>query len=492
MTLLSHPRRQLLVDAVSVRTGMVLTGSRAVDVLNAAARLGNARGCGSPDDCVALAGDASFISAVVDDIIIPETYFFRQHQQLDYVLSEVVGRLEPRARLRLWSLGCASGEEVWSLAMMLASAGVLERCELVASDLSAALLQKARAGRYGPWSLRGDGAHRAVPWLRNDGADLVVDDRLRAAVRFEVLNLAHDPLPDVARGLTGFDVIFCRNVLLYLDKDVVARVGAGLFQSLVPGGHVFTAAADPSLKASAAFQVMPALGVAYRRPVRAADSDSDGDSEHVKHVVGGSSSMPAARALVRRARPQPPASARGRRHTAPVKGVGDELVDGAVDAVVGDGGGAVAGAVAGAGVGAVAGDGGGAGLRAARAAADDNDLVRALALVDALLIDDPLSLAARHLRCVVLLAQNDLDGALAEARRLLFLAPALVVGQLLLGRIFIARGAHPAGRRAALSARRELEKLGPAEAIALGDGQTTDEALRECDRLLATTEGRAE
>jgi chemotaxis protein methyltransferase CheR len=146
-----------------------------------------------------------------------------------------------------------------------------ERCHLLATDLSRANLAKARHGRYGAWSLRGEGAEAARPYLLRQGNRYAVAERVRRLVAFDSHNLVRDAYPAPATGLWGMDLILCRNVLIYFDRETVRTVARRLYDTLADGGWLITASTDPPLAEDAPFQtVVSDQGVFYRsgpRPV---------------------------------------------------------------------------------------------------------------------------------------------------------------------------------------------------------------------------------
>lgn len=167
----------------------------------------------------------------IDLLTTNETYFFREPQHFD-LLREVAPRVAP---LRVWSAASSTGEEAYSAAMVLADAVGLDRFEVVGTDISARVLERARSGHYAMerarqvppetlrrWCLKGQGAQAGT---------LLVDRALRARVRFLHANL-NETLP----ALGAFDVIFLRNVMIYFDADTKRRVVERVVSLLKPGG----------------------------------------------------------------------------------------------------------------------------------------------------------------------------------------------------------------------------------------------------------------
>lgn len=163
----------------------------------------------------------------VDAVCVGETYFFRHAEQLD-AMKELVSARSLRRPLRVWSAGCSTGEEAYSVARCLlevSPGGV----EVLGTDVAPAHVRAARRGIYGAWSLRG--AHpRIGPWLESLGDRYRVTDAARASVRFEVHNVLEPP-----PGHT-FDVVLCRNVLVYFTAEAAARACAHLAAAVSPRG----------------------------------------------------------------------------------------------------------------------------------------------------------------------------------------------------------------------------------------------------------------
>lgn len=150
---------------------------------------------------------------------------------------------------RVWSAACSTGEEVWSIVAALRTAGFsAEECEVLGTDINPDVVERARAGEYRRWSMRGVAAGSTEAWLDVRGDVIRVKDDLRAYARFAPRNLMTVPYPD------DWDVIFCRNVLIYLRPDAVQQVFQASFDALRPGGALFVAATDPVPGAEIGFE----------------------------------------------------------------------------------------------------------------------------------------------------------------------------------------------------------------------------------------------
>ncbi len=196
------------------------------------------RSAAGPDD----------IQALARQLTVGETYFLRNAAQFR-ALAEVAlpERLEVRSghrQLRLLSAGCSSGEEVYSLAMI-----VRERLvdpgwnvSILGVDVNASVLERAALARYSAWSLRETPEDVRRRWFQAVGREYVVDPAIRSAVRFEQRNLA-----DEERDLwipEAYDIIFCRNVLMYFTPERAREVVGRLARALAAGGYLFLGHAE--------------------------------------------------------------------------------------------------------------------------------------------------------------------------------------------------------------------------------------------------------
>lgn len=171
---------------------------------------------------------------LVETLLVHETYFFRELPALEVAIDHVVAPVVRRGgRARVWSAACATGEEAVSLAVLLAERQLLDRCEIIASDVSAAVLEHARRGRYRNRSLRSDGHHLAARWLERDGEELVVPRSLLDAIVLRRVNLC-DPAQVAAQGT--FDLIVCRHVIIYFAEPTIVAVVASLADRLARDG----------------------------------------------------------------------------------------------------------------------------------------------------------------------------------------------------------------------------------------------------------------
>ncbi len=206
-------------------------------------------------------GPGVALDALLEDLVVHESYFDRDIEQLRLVDELVLARLARTTDpIKVWSAGCASGEEPYTLAFMLAARGLLQRATITATDLSRPALVRARAGRYRAWAVRTGANSPAMRFLVPCATEWCVPESIKEAVDFELLNLVEDPFP------AAQDLITCRNVLIYLDQAAVAVVAQKFANALAPHGWLFVAPSDPRLDPYAPLAAtVTDRGVYYRR-----------------------------------------------------------------------------------------------------------------------------------------------------------------------------------------------------------------------------------
>lgn len=180
-----------------------------------------------------------------------ESYFFRDQGQFD-LLREIIlpGLIEKNSdtrTLRLWSAGCSTGEEPYSLAMLVDQLLPLRndwRVHILGTDLSDAALDKARRGVYGSWSFRMMNADMVERYFQARPNAWELQSRIRQMVTFRHGNLLQDEFPNPAGGTNDLDLILCRNVFIYFKRDAVARVVEKMARCLRDGGYLVTGHAE--------------------------------------------------------------------------------------------------------------------------------------------------------------------------------------------------------------------------------------------------------
>ncbi len=182
------------------------------------------------------------LKQVVDKMTTNETLWFRDRYPFDYLKNTIIPELRRTTnRIRIWCAACSTGQEPYSITMQLEEISALIQTEIVATDLSERVLDKARQGIYQKIELnRGMPADKLRRYFQDlNETDWQVNERLRSKVRFQPLNLLSTPY-----GFGKFDVIFCRNVLIYFSNENKTKVINGLIDSLKPGGYLFLGASE--------------------------------------------------------------------------------------------------------------------------------------------------------------------------------------------------------------------------------------------------------
>ena len=172
----------------------------------------------------------------LDRLTISETYFFRDMGQIELLRHQILPRLTDQAQgrpLRIWSAGCSTGEELYTLAMLADSAGV--KAELMGTDINPEVLSQARRGVYRERSLRNLPGEFRDQYLLTKADGFEVVSRLRERTRFMPHNLS-----DKIHTLGFFDLIVCRNVLIYFTRESLASILESFHSSLRPGGLLLT------------------------------------------------------------------------------------------------------------------------------------------------------------------------------------------------------------------------------------------------------------
>jgi len=183
----------------------------------------------------------TLLQKVIDQMTTNETLWFRDSYPFEYMKQKLIPELKKQSRFRIWCAACSSGQEPYSLAMLLDETSSSVSSEIVATDLSSRILEKAKQGVYQDIELkRGLPEEKLRRYFSKTGtSSWQVNQTLKSRVRFQALNLLG--LPYVGGK---FDIIFCRNVLIYFSQENKTQVLNGLIDSLKPGGYLFLGASE--------------------------------------------------------------------------------------------------------------------------------------------------------------------------------------------------------------------------------------------------------
>jgi chemotaxis protein methyltransferase CheR len=216
------------------------------------------------------ARDPRCLAELIEAAVVGETYFFRHPEQLEAV-REVLLQPTPRERpLRIWSAGCATGEEPYSLAMLLRDAGRAGcRDRILGTDVSARALAVAADGSYGAWSLRRIDPAARARHFEGEPPQVRVRDEVRAAVELRRHNLYSDPPPP-----GPFDLVVCRNVLIYFDPATAREIAARLLDAVALGGILLLGPVEVPLAEGLGAERIEVGGTTLLRRLAAGSLDS--------------------------------------------------------------------------------------------------------------------------------------------------------------------------------------------------------------------------
>ena len=222
---ISDSSSRILAGLLEARTGQQLTMSRRWRIETALSTLLRERGIATLDELITIlvmGKEPGLSQQVVEALLNNETYFFRDRAPFDvlqrHALPELAQRRHKSKRLRIWSAGCSTGQEVYSLAMLFAEDPEQWRgwtIDILGTDVSNGCVDRARAGSYSQFEVqRGLGINQMIKWFEECADGWRAVEALRRPVRFQVHNLL-EPFPHPG----GFDIVLCRNVLLYLSPE---------------------------------------------------------------------------------------------------------------------------------------------------------------------------------------------------------------------------------------------------------------------------------
>lgn len=251
----------LFRDLIHQRLGLSYSPSQADQIGDRLSPLVVERGLTSFMDYYYLlkyASEAVEWERVMDALSVPETYFWREADQLRAVVNDVLPGLIEQAggrTIRLWCVPCATGDEPLTIAMMLDERGWFDRADIdiAASDASPALVAKARAGVYGPRAFRNlSPALRAKYFTQESDRAWRVSPDLQRRIRYDVVNLMDAEA--VARHAQA-PVIFCRNVFIYFSDDSIRRAVTAFEASMPPTAYLCVGASESLLRLATGFEL---------------------------------------------------------------------------------------------------------------------------------------------------------------------------------------------------------------------------------------------
>jgi len=395
---------------------------------------------------------AEHVELLAAHLTIGETYFFRDPKAFEVLETKVLPELRAARqrgvrRLRIWSAGCCTGEEAYSIAISVHRA--LRdlhdwQVTILGTDINPRFLRKAAEGIYTSWSFRG-----VAERVRNEYFEEMAKGRfqvkasIRAMVAFTCVNLVEDVFPSLTNHTNAMDVIFCRNVLMYFRQERATKVADSLHHSLVDGGWLFASATEASQQLFAGFTAAKIPGVSvWRKLPRFVAPEFEGEPPE---SASGRVVLTEGETVSRR---RPPVPARA--SEAGAKRFAGARTD--LPASSGP-------------------------LEAARALANEGRLSEAFAACDRAVAADKLSAPAHYLRGLIAQEQGAGEEAVNSLRRALFLDPDFVVAHFALGHLYERLGRREEAVRCLENARHLLSGYDPAASLPESDGVTAGRML---------------
>ncbi|KTD04710.1 protein-glutamate O-methyltransferase CheR [Fluoribacter gormanii] len=198
------------------------------------------------------ASNSSLLADLVTAITVGESYFFRDKNQmhlLEYkLLPQLIKRKSEDFTLKIWSAGCSSGEEIYTIAMLLDK--LIPNLDiwdlyLLGTDINTAALQKAISGTYGQWSMRSIPEQCLQRYFLKNNRTYTLSPEIRDLVQFKYLNLCDNTYPSIINGIFEVDLILCRNVLIYFDNELVTKIMKKISACMTENAYLLLGASDP-------------------------------------------------------------------------------------------------------------------------------------------------------------------------------------------------------------------------------------------------------
>jgi len=440
------------------------------------------------------------LQVLAGHLTVGETYFLRDRATLDVFADRLLpdlirARRGGAQRLRIWSAACCSGEEAYSLAILVREA-LLDttgwHITILATDINAGFLRKAIAGTYREWSFRGTPPGFKQRYFKRtvDGRYAILPE-IRRMVTFEHLNLVEDVYPSLATDSNAMDVIFCRNALMYFSPAQARKVIGNLHHALIEGGWL---AVSPSEASQALFtqfatRNFPAAILYQKSGTRPRVGDTGAaagqptSSVYPPAVSGFPAGAPAAHPPSTIMAPRPGSATLAMQPSAPVRPPSYKMAASLYERGL---------------------YGEAADLLPelleqhaprmetysllARALANQGRLTEALTWCDRWIAADKVDASGHYVRGVVLLEQGVQDAARRALQRALYLEPEFVLAHFALGSLARSRGRDEEARKHFANARHLLEGLQPHDILPESDGLT---AGRLTETITALTLPRA-
>jgi chemotaxis protein methyltransferase CheR len=266
----------MLAEVIEERSGLHFAGARRAELIAKLIAAFRISGCTTWESYhLRLQSDAGgeLFRLLIETLTIGETYFFRHHAYFDMFERDILPALIERRRqtrsMRIWCAGCATGEEAYSLAILLLRAiPDIERWQIniLATDINRQSLARAAAGVYGDWSFRETDDFFRRTYFKREGNRYRIRPDIQRLVHFSELNLAETAYPSVVNDTAALDLIVCRNVLIYFGRDMIHSVLKRFHTALAPDGYLMLGPSDTYSHLMDGFAPIRALDATlYRR-----------------------------------------------------------------------------------------------------------------------------------------------------------------------------------------------------------------------------------
>ncbi len=221
------------------------------------------------------ADNSPLFDYLVGGITVGETYFFRDKQQgrllENIIIPEIIAKKtrEKNKTIRIWSAGCATGEEIYTIAILLCEILTTPEAwslQLLGTDINTMALAQATSGRYTKWSMRSITPQYLNKYFAKENHGYILSSRIRNLVKFSYLNLNANKYPAILNGTNAQDLILCRNVLIYFDKERIISIMKKISACLVEGGYLLLGASDPINVADSGLQYIDNQGIYFIKP----------------------------------------------------------------------------------------------------------------------------------------------------------------------------------------------------------------------------------
>jgi len=457
MTSRAYPLPEDLLEIfsrfVEARAGLHFPPTRWADLGRALHAAAPEIGCDSAEQCAQMllseAADKEVVDLFLSQLTVGETYFFRDKTAFDALerqaLPELIATCRTSSkRLRIWSAGCCTGEEAYSIAIVVSRAlpDLADwHVTILGTDINPRFLQKAEAGIYSEWSFRGRSqAVKERYFRRLANGCLEIIPCIKKLVNFGCMNLVEDACPTLLHETNAMDIIFCRNVLMYFSFEQATNVAGKLYRSLVGDGWLFPGGSEASRELFGRFTASTSSGaIVYRK----SESPAPAESPRLTACAGhrsGRENLRQARNSSEKNAAQPPAE--------PAKASSKYLETRAEQA---------------------------------RRLANEGRLGEALAACDEAVRADKLAAPLHYLRGLILEENDAHENAETALKRALFLDQDFVLAHFALGNLMRRQGRWRSAKRCFNNASALLRECNPDSALPESDGITARRLLAILD-----------